>query len=77
MAAGAGDRRRARASRRTAASPMIHGLVADTIGGTADAAHADVIEHETLASVEGVARPDVQDLVRAGAAGGRRAASAW
>ena len=36
-------------------SPMIHGLVADTIGGTADAAHADVIEHETLGSVGGCA----------------------
>ncbi|MDP9465190.1 MAG: putative baseplate assembly protein [Actinomycetota bacterium] len=37
------------------ASPMIHGLVADTIGGTADAAHADIIEHETLGVSEGVA----------------------
>jgi predicted phage baseplate assembly protein len=37
------------------ASPVIHGLIADTIGGTADVAHADVIEHETLAVSEGVA----------------------
>jgi predicted phage baseplate assembly protein len=37
------------------AAPMIHGLVADTVGGTADAAHADVIEHETLGVAEGVA----------------------
>jgi predicted phage baseplate assembly protein len=36
------------------ASPMIHGLVADTIGGTADAAHADVVEQETLGVTEGV-----------------------
>jgi len=36
------------------ASPMIHGLVADTIGGTADASHADVIEQETLGVAEGV-----------------------
>ncbi len=36
------------------ASPMIHGLIADTIGGTADSAHADVIEHETLGVSEGV-----------------------
>jgi predicted phage baseplate assembly protein len=35
-------------------SPMIHGLIADTIGGTADAAHADVIEHEILGVSEGV-----------------------
>jgi predicted phage baseplate assembly protein len=35
-------------------SPMIHGLVADTVGGTADAAHADVIEHEALGVSEGV-----------------------
>jgi predicted phage baseplate assembly protein len=35
-------------------APMIHGLVADTIGGTADASHADVIEHETLGVAEGV-----------------------
>jgi predicted phage baseplate assembly protein len=36
------------------ASPMIHGLVADTVGGTADAAHADLIEHEALGVSEGV-----------------------
>lgn len=36
------------------ASPMIHGLVADTIGGTADAAHADVVEHEAVGVSEGV-----------------------
>jgi len=36
------------------ASPMIHGLIADTIGGTADAAHADVVEHEILGVSEGV-----------------------
>ncbi len=36
------------------ASPMIHGLIADTLGGTADSAHADVIEHETLGVSEGV-----------------------
>jgi predicted phage baseplate assembly protein len=37
------------------AAPMIHGLVADTVGGTAEAAHADVVEHETLGVAEGVA----------------------
>jgi predicted phage baseplate assembly protein len=37
------------------ASPMIQGLIADTIGATADAAHADVIEHEALGVSEGVA----------------------
>ena len=33
---------------------MIHGLVADTVGGTAEAAHADIIELETLGVSEGV-----------------------
>ncbi|MGD9997628.1 MAG: putative baseplate assembly protein [Ilumatobacteraceae bacterium] len=36
------------------APPVIHGLVADTVGATADAAHADIIEHETLGVAEGV-----------------------
>lgn len=36
------------------ASPTIQGLVADTIGGTTDAAHADLIENETLGVSEGV-----------------------
>ena len=29
-------------------TPMIHGLVADTVGGTADAAHAELVENELL-----------------------------
>jgi predicted phage baseplate assembly protein len=37
------------------ASPMIQGLIADTIGGTVESAHADVIEHEALGVSEGVA----------------------
>jgi predicted phage baseplate assembly protein len=35
-------------------SPMIHGLVADTIGGTTQAAHAEVIENELVGTSEGV-----------------------
>ena len=37
------------------APPTIHGLVADTIGGTAPAAHADIIEGEVIGVSEGVA----------------------
>ena len=58
------------------ASPMIQGLVADTIGGTADAAHADVIEHETLGVSEGVAGETFKTAVRTGAPGVRHAATA-
>ena len=35
-------------------SPIIHGLIADTIGGSAPAAHADVIEHDAVGVSEGV-----------------------
>ena len=59
------------------ASPMIQGLVADTIGGTADAAHADVIEHETLGVSEGVRRRDVQDGIRTGASCAGDALRCW
>jgi predicted phage baseplate assembly protein len=37
------------------ASPVIHGLVADTIGGTIDAIHGDVVENEAVGASEGVA----------------------
>lgn len=36
------------------ATPIIHGLVAATIGGSVDAIHAEVIEDELLAESEGV-----------------------
>jgi predicted phage baseplate assembly protein len=35
-------------------SPTVHGLVAGTVGGTADAVHADVVESEILGESEGV-----------------------
>ncbi|MEO6158313.1 MAG: putative baseplate assembly protein, partial [Ilumatobacteraceae bacterium] len=34
--------------------PLIHGLVADTVGGTAPTVHADVVDHEVLGISEGV-----------------------
>ena len=53
------------------ASPVIHGLVADTIGGTIDAIHGDVIENEAVGTSEGVAgqRYRVQNTPVLGGAG--------
>ena len=42
---------------------MIDGLAAGTVGGTADALHADIIEHEMLGVAEGVAGRDVHAVV--------------
>ena len=36
-------------------SPVVNGLTATTVGGTAPAVHADLIQHETLGTAEGVA----------------------
>lgn len=35
-------------------APLIHGLVADTVGGSAPSVHADVVEHEVIGMSEGV-----------------------
>ena len=56
---------------------MIHGLVADTIGGTADAAHADVIENETLGVSEGVPGETFKTAYAPVLPGRRFAATAW
>ena len=57
MAAGAGDRGAARASRSTARRRSIHGLAVTTVGGTAESAHAELDRERDRRRVERTAGP--------------------